>query len=101
MFDGFFLKPFHVRFIMTVRQFTSLKEVPTDLQEPEAHKVGAQGNSGVNEPGRPLEVRGGRTLRDVAGRYAQQVVQGVVQPVLPDEGGAQGADDAGEDGAAD
>ena len=71
-----------VRDVM-VRQLAGARERPRDLQEAEAHQVGAERDAQVDDPLRHLEVGRHRVgVRDV-----------------PDEGRAERADDAGEHGA--
>ena len=70
--------------VVVVRQFAGEEVIPGDLQEAEAHQIGAERNAEIDEPARDLEV--GRDL------------VGMIEPI--DELRAHGADDGGEERAA-
>src|SRR6185369_5864195 len=68
MFDGLFLKPFHVRFIMSVRHHPGLEELQAYLDETEAHQVGSERHGRVYEPCWPFQVWRDRPFWNITGR---------------------------------
>ena len=67
-----------------MRQFAGPEKSPGDLQEPEAHQIGAERDAGVDDPARQLQIG-----RDLVGAHQ-----------FEDEFAAHRADDEGEQRAA-
>jgi hypothetical protein len=82
--------------VVVMRQLAGAQEARRHLQEAEAHQVGAERHRRIDDPGRPFEVGRGRPFRQIARIQAKEIEDRVMCAVLPDEGRAQGADDAGE-----
>ena len=84
--------------VIMMRKIAGSDEVDHNLEKPETHEAGTKGDSTVNRPGGPFQIRGCGALIQAARVNSKKGKNSIMHAVFPDEIHPESGDNTGESG---